>query len=121
MKKINEDFVFYTTWNQLARAVEHLPDDYVGLAEEYMEEDQPVRLVPIWGGDGEIIPDWLEVEIGEYLWSNQPRYDTTMFDAQGRPTCIHDWLPQEYHDLIYPREGIAVHVDVLDYLLKEEN
>jgi hypothetical protein len=118
MKRINENFVFYTTWNKLAEAVQnHLPDNYVGLEE--MEQDKPVRLVPIWNDDGEIIPDWLEVEVGEY-WGSSLRYDTTMFDAEGNPTSIHDWLPEEYHDKVYPREGIAVHTDVLQYLPEED-
>lgn len=128
IKKINEDFVYYTTWNRLSEAIENLPDNYEGLNYQ-LKEDIQVRLIPIRDENDEIIPDWLEVEIQNeygnydtiyYVPTRNNADEDGYFSYSWGSTGIHDWIPEELHERVYNREGVAVHIDVLDYL-KEEN
>ena len=104
----------YTTWNAVARAVQHLPGNWDGLEER--EEDLDVCLVALHSPvNDQPILGWLEMETR----TKYGGFDTAYFDSQGRGTTIPDWLPPEVQALAPKREGIAVPVEVLGYILPE--
>lgn len=92
--------IFHTTWNAVARAVQHLDGNFDGLTPA--EDDFDVALYPL-----DDHPGHLEVA--------RTDGDTIYGVPAGDATSLSDWI-YPYPADVRDREGIAVLKDILHFL-----
>ena len=111
---IIEESKYYTTWNTLVKAVEHLHGEYVlqyFVVKEFrikeVEEDFEVCLYPIYDKDQPT--SWMKVVGLERRF----RYDSFLIDAEGHPTEGYQYSGWWGDRFIIPNE-------VLKYIPEEK-